>query len=417
MTGSRVTALAAAALAVAALLLAAAGCGKDSAEDAGAERPPVPVTLARIGRATLTRRVALSGQVRPESRVQLVSRASGRLEALSAEVCDQVRKGQVLARLDQELPAAQLRQAEAGRAVAAADLKVAEVALADARRDRERAETLFKSGAIDEQSRDKARAALETAEARRELAASRLAQAHAAETAARVNLDETEIRATIDGTVTRRFLDRGDFAAPGQPLFELQDLRTLKVAAAVTQADALLLVPGATRARLTVEGVGEVFDAAVSKVEPTLNPATMSIGIELGVGNLPRPGPAAGGAGAAARRAPPWLLLAGMNARIELDLETHPDAPAVPAEALRSDGRGDFIFVPDAARRTVRRLEVTRGISSGDLVELVRPAGLAGQWVVVGGAGRVTDGARVQARVAAEAAGESAPAAEGDAAP
>ena len=335
----------------AAVAFSAAGCGalskkKDKKNGEGDQAPPpVPVKVQAVGRATLKRTMVLFGSVQPESQVRLFSKVAGRIEELTADTCDEVKKGQAVARIDRDLLAAGLKQAEAARQVAAADIKSAQTALDDAERDAKRAEDLFKQGAFNEQLRDKARTTLEIARNNREMAASRLVQAEAAVTTARVGFDEAEIRATIDGTVTHRALDKGDFVNPGQWLFTVQDLRTVRVLASVPQADLPMLVPGVSRARVAVEGVEGTFEAVVSKIEPALDPATLSAPIELRVENRRRAPPA--GSAAQNVRARSWVLASGMGARIELDIEEHQDAAALPLEAVRNDGHKDFVFTPD----------------------------------------------------------------------
>jgi len=345
----------------------------------------VPVAVETVGRAAVRRTLVLAGSIRPESQVRIFSKVAGRIEELKADTCDQVKTGQVLARIDSDLQAAGLKQAQAARAVA-------QVVLADAERDWKRAEELFRQAVVNEQVRDKARAG-------RDLAERGLAQAEAAVLAAQVGLDETTIRATIDGTVTHRYFDKGDFVSPGQPLFAIQDLRTVKVLASVPQADLLRLVPGASRARVTVEGAGEGLEALVSKVEPALDPATLSAPIEIRVENRRRQAPAAAPANACAAS---WLLFSGMSARVELIIEGRADAPVLPLEAIRNDGRKDFVFVLDPAGATVQRLDVKLGkLGAGDgemvrLVEFLEPADLVGRQVVTRGVSRVTDGSPVQ---------------------
>lgn len=377
--------------------LLAGGCGGDStakAKGGNAEPPPVPVTVETVGRATVKRTLLLSGSIQPQSQVRLFTKVPGRIEKLSVDSCDEVRKDQVVARIDREVLAAGLRQAEAARTVA-------QVSLADAERDWKRAEKLFKDGVFNEQVLDKARLA-------RELSASQLAQAEAAVAAAKAGLDETDIRATIDGTVTARFMDQGDFISSGQPLLTVQDLRTVKVLASVPQADVALISPGASRARVTVEGVAGSFEAVVAKLEPALDPATLSAPIELRVENRRRSAdgasPPAGGTAAPADCADRWMLVSGMSARVELDIETHPNALVIPIEAVRNDGKRDFVFVTSDAgpKTTATRVDVKLGRMGaprgelGWLVELLGPADLAGMRVVTEGVTRLTDGSRVQ---------------------
>ncbi|HOX07021.1 MAG TPA: efflux RND transporter periplasmic adaptor subunit [Planctomycetota bacterium] len=403
MSRSHTTRVVMPAFAFGVLLAMTVGCGAGSGKKAkpgpgdgkDAELPPVPVAVETVGRAEVRRTLILSGSVRPQSQVRIFTKIAGRIEELGADTCDEVVKDKVVAVLDRKLLDAQFKQARAA-------LALAEVSLADASRDWTRAEGLFKQGAINEQARDKALAA-------RDLAAAQQAQAEAAVAGAQAGLDETRIAATLTGTVTSRGFDQGDFVSPGQPLFTVQDLRTVKVLASVPQADLPLLVPGQTRARVTVEGVDGAFDdALVAKVEPALDPATLSAPIELSVRNRRRAMPA--GASAGGRTCtPPWVLVSGMSARIELVIEERKDAPVLPLSAVRNDGKRDFVFVVTdagaAERKDVRlgKLGAPRG-ELGWLVELREPQDLVGRKVVTEGVTRLTDGSRVQVT-----AGEAGP--------
>jgi len=373
------------------LALLAAGCGRETVKNKKRERPPVPVTVRVVSRSTLKRELILAGTVRPRSRVNLCSKLAGRIEEMTVEICDRVEKGQVVARLDRRTLEAQVNQARAAVGVAGADVKRASVALADAGREHKRVESLFKEGAANEQSRDKARTAREAAAAVLELARNQRTRAQAALAAARAGLDETVIRATIGGTVSRRHLDQGDFAGPGQPLLTVLDLSSVKVTGAVTQGDLPLLQPGRTRVRIQVQGVARPFDATVTRIEPSVDPATLTARVEIDLAN--RRHPAAAGARAGAS---PWVLSAGMHARVKLELESRDNVPVLPRDAVRNDGRKDFVFVVPAVGERVQRADVKLGLHSGTLVEIVEPKDLVGKRVVVKGATRISDGSMIE---------------------
>ncbi|MDH7577471.1 MAG: efflux RND transporter periplasmic adaptor subunit [Bacillota bacterium] len=206
--------------------------------------------------------------------------ASGTIEALEVDVCpevggrivslrvnsgDQIKAGQIVAVLDQSQFQAQVEGAKAALAraqarlsdleagareeekgEAAAALEQAQVNRDRAAREWERVVELYEAGAVSEQERDRAQAALELAGAQLKAAEQRLAlveagtrpgvlaqaredvrQARATLTQAEVALSRTVIRAPVDGNVLLKNFEVGEIAAAGAPIITLGDLRQM----------------------------------------------------------------------------------------------------------------------------------------------------------------------------------------------
>ncbi|HYG68982.1 MAG TPA: biotin/lipoyl-binding protein, partial [Anaeromyxobacteraceae bacterium] len=90
--------------------------------------PAAPrVRAARVGRADVARRVAVTGTIRARNEVEIHPELSGRIETLHARVGDRVRAGQVLAVIDHDELAWQAKAADAAVAIARANLDGAKV--------------------------------------------------------------------------------------------------------------------------------------------------------------------------------------------------------------------------------------------------------------------------------------------------
>lgn len=141
--------------------------------------------------------------------------AGGRLVDIAADVGDKVRRGQTLAKLDTRSLQAQLN-------ASLANIREAEAALKLANATVERQTILEEKGLLASQSFDEASAQAASAEAR-------LLAAQAQAENLRVRIALSHLDAPFDGVVTRRFMDEGEIAPPGQPVLEVVEDGVLEV--------------------------------------------------------------------------------------------------------------------------------------------------------------------------------------------
>jgi HlyD family secretion protein len=223
------------------------------------------------------------GYIIPRVRVEVSSKISGRVEELNVDKGDVVKTGQVLARLDDKEILAQLAQAQANRAAAAARLEEAErgsrpeeIRRAQATVDQaeanvqtsktnlERAKSLNKTGVFAKQALDDAQNAYDVAEAqlkvarenfelarlgpRKEeidLARAQLAEADASIGWWKTQLENTIIRAPVPGTILDRLIEKGEMVTTGyvasrgakSALASIADLKDLEVELDINEAD------------------------------------------------------------------------------------------------------------------------------------------------------------------------------------
>lgn len=210
--------------------------------------PPLTYTTSEVERGAVVQSITASGTLSPVVRSTVGSQVSGRITEILVDFNDEVKAGQVLARLDTRLLAGQVSQARARLASARAELTRAQANAENARIIHERTAALLPSGAVSQAEVDAARAARLSAEAAIQTARSSIVEAQAALENATTNLAYTTITSPIDGVVISRSVDAGQTVAASLQAPELfviaDDLSKMELHAAVAEADVGLLRDG-----------------------------------------------------------------------------------------------------------------------------------------------------------------------------
>src|SRR5438477_5253658 len=206
--------------------------------------------------------VEATGTINAVTTVQVGSQVSGTVEKLAADFNSQVKKGQVIAQLDQSLirgallqAQADLENANANYVAAKANLEKSRAGLAQTKSDYDRTVPLTKEGVLSQQQLDLAKAnydsaaaAVGAAQAQVTQAGAQVQQRRAAVQVAQTNLDHTVIRAPVDGTVTARNVDVGQTVAASlqaPTLFIIaQDLTKMLVYTKTDESDVGMIQSG-----------------------------------------------------------------------------------------------------------------------------------------------------------------------------
>ncbi|NVM77522.1 RND family efflux transporter MFP subunit [Duganella sp. SG902] len=343
----------AAALAIAAILLSACQPHVDA--------PPVTraVKLETIGQGA-GNGARFIATVRQRQRAELSFDSGGRIVELSADVGDQVRKGQVLARLDAEPARLRLQQAEANLAAAAAQLGERENLL-------RQQQALFDDGAASQATLTSARSARDAAQAQLQAARAESAQAARA-------LRRTALRAPFAGRVVARQAQPEAEVGPGQTLLQVEGEGHAQATAALPSQLAGGLRPGD---QLTAsDSDGNQLTLRVRGLSPRLeHGALITVLFDL---------PSASSA-----------LRSDQSLQLSLP-STGDEGLSVPLSAMVQHQPGDTaqLFIYQADGGLVRRRTVRLGAIQGERVALragVRP----GEQVVASGAAFLNDGQKV----------------------
>ena len=308
--------------------------------------PPAVVRVQEVASGPSTATEEVVGTVRAKLRAVLEAKVSGRIERMAAVPGQTVRRGTLLAHIEAREIQARLDQAQALRQQARDDLR--------------RAASLLKQSILSQAEYDAAQ--------------SRARVSEAAVQEAETLLGYMRIDAPFDGTVTRKYADVGDLAAPGKPLLEIEDGRSLRLEADVPEAVVGKLALG-DDLPVRIDALPRPLRGVVAEISPAGDPGSRTFLVKL---DLP-PDPA---------------LRAGQFGRVALPVGESTNL-RVPASALLLRGQMEFVFVAEDGKA---RLRIVRsGKRTGDEVELV--SGLeAGETVVVDGASTLLDGQPLQIR-------------------
>jgi HlyD family secretion protein len=232
--------------------------------------PRIEYTTAPATIADLTVEVSATGTLQPLTQVDISSELSGVVRSVAVDENQQVRQGDVLAKLDTSKLEAQIERAQASAKAAAAAVETAEVTLKENEQALARASELAKKGMATQQALDAATAERDRAKAALDSAEANLAIAKADLKLQQADLDKSTIYAPIDGIVLTRSVDPGQTVASSLQapvLFVIAaDLSKMELKAAVDEAD-IGQVKAGQHARFTVDAFPErPFDAEIRDI-------------------------------------------------------------------------------------------------------------------------------------------------------
>ena len=333
------------------------------ANEAGDVPPALTVTTVAAGRQSIDHNVIATGTVVAWQDLSIGTEISGlKVAAVEVEEGDVVKRGQLLAQIDNTVLSAQFRHADAAVREAEANLKFAES-------ENARAKDLVARGNVSPQS-------AQDRETKAFAAAARLGMAQAQRDEIKARLVATSIVAPADGYISKRSILIGDVVAAGREAFRMVRDSRLELDAQVPEND-LVLVRVGQKVRVAQEGT-EPISATVRAIAPTVDPKT-----RLGVIHVALPSGSP--------------LKPGMFARAEI-LTSQVMAVAVPdAAVIWRDGKAGVFVLTKGNHVALRPVEA--GTRQNGWVQIM--SGLeTGEHVVNTGAGFLHDGDLVAVQTA-----------------
>lgn len=369
-------------VAIACTLLLVAGCASEKAPSKkggmGARRGPggpVTVTLDKVGPRDLKETLALTGTLAADRQVAIAPRVSGRLTEVLVQMGDPVKKGQVLARLDDAELQASVMQAQAAVESARATKRQREIDHTNLARQATRNRELLAKDFISRQEYEDAQAKADGAQATVALARSEVARQEAALREKREALSQAVVVAPMSGVVGARQLEPGAIAGPNQTVLTLVDGSSLKTVVQVPEAALARLKVGAPASAEVDAWAGRAFTARVARVSPVVSPETHTGQVELSLND------------------PTGALRPGMFARLDLTLQERKAAPTVPIQALVKQQDQDGVFVAESGK--VRFVPVRTGVMTETHAEVLQGPAM-GAAVVTLGNHLLRDGAEIR---------------------
>lgn len=412
-------------LAVLPLMFFASGCGKAEKE----KEPVVSVQTTPAKRATISQTVSAEAVVYPLQQATVSPKITSTVKEFLVQRGSRVKKGQLLAVLEnkdlaaavestkgdfQQADAAYITTVNAGvpqqlqkaelDALAAKSAFDAQQKVYDSRKE------LFQQGALPRRDLDSAEVALAQARSLKEQAQRQLAdlqrlgkeQALKAAQGSRLSAEGkyrgaeaqfsySEIRSPIDGFVTDRPLYVGDLAAANQPILTVMDISRLIAKSHIPQSEATLLKVG-NAVELKVPGVDEPIKGRVSLVSPALDPGSTTIEVWV---EASKPNPA---------------LKPGMTVEISMTAKTVKDALVVPTPAVFKNSEGAEFVLLAGSDGHAHQKTVQAGVRNTELTQIVSGVS-AGERVISSGGYALPDNTQIkmEAPAAVEKAGGDKP--------
>ncbi|WP_020654676.1 efflux RND transporter periplasmic adaptor subunit [Massilia niastensis] len=325
---------------------------------ATAENADIPVNLDALGTVV----AAATATVRPQ--------VSGVIQKIHFTEGQMVKPGQVLATIDQRPFEMALLQARGQRQRDEAQLESARVTLA-------RFRTLLEQDSIARQEVDTQAALVKQLEGT-------VMTDRAVEGTARLNLGYASVKAPIGGRVGLRTVDVGNLVGSG-------DANGIAVITQLSPIDVEFTVPQ-DQLPLMQQRIAQDAKLPATALDRTRTDA-LATGVFAALDN--QVDVQTGTVRAKARFAnADGKLFPSQFVNLRLQVNVIEDAVVVPVTALRHGANGDFVYVLNAAERTVAMRPVKRGAATVDKVQI--STGLkAGEQVITEGADRLRDGAKV----------------------
>lgn len=386
------------------IVLTSVACKSDypvsARNNAGSEaREPHAVKIARVSEISMEQTVTVTGTLAAYDQATVSAKVPGRVKSIAVDLGSVVRRGQLIAQLEQQDYQLRLQQAEAGLAQARArvglspegnddridpertgTVRQAQAVLDEAKQKLERAQSLVRRGVLAAAELDAAEAAHKVALSRYQDAVEEIRNRRALVVQRRSELEiakqqlvDSSIYAPFDGVVQEKRTSIGEYLAAGTPIVNVVRMDPLRLRAEVPERESRNLQVGLL-VRVTVEGDANVYTGKIARISPTITEQNRVLIVEAEVRNNGR-------------------LRPGSYARAEIVASDTNTALAVPVSAVVSfAGIDKVILVQDGkavekpitlGRRTPDWIEVVSGLTTADSV-VTNPGNLqSGQPVVI----------------------------------
>jgi RND family efflux transporter MFP subunit len=268
-------------LASAILILGLVGCSSERQSVTAAPETVGNVAVATAQITNIPDVVEAIGTLRASETTQLSAQMMGNMVEIRVRVGDHVRRGQVLAVIDDAQPRAALDRATAADLAAQQDVSASETDFTLAEATFKRYQTLYDRKSLSSQEYDEIKARYQGAQARREMARAGRAQAKAALQQARTAMGYTHIEAPFDGLVTEKKADVGTLASPGMAIVTVEDLRRYRLEATVNETD-LRYVRQGEPVSVLIDAIGDrELKGEVIEIVPAADPGTRSFLVKV----------------------------------------------------------------------------------------------------------------------------------------
>lgn len=298
---------------------------------------PVQTVLVKdVGKVNKENSFEHYGSIEAINKVSVSSKLPGRVSQAAVENGQFVGAGETLVVLeDQDYQAALTNSQNI--------LSKAQLRVSDVQKDYDKYEKLLAGGAIPQHDLDKAKLAVEVAQAD-------LNSAQVGVDNAQLSIKETVISAPIAGVVAYRSVNLGQMVSPGVPLMTLADVSSVYATVNVKQIDLPQVKVGMAVQVMPIDDEKKVLAGEVSLISPVANQAARVFEVRVKVANKD------------------GILKPGMFVKTRITLGSLADVIAIPVYALSGKEDAYNVFIAEGNQARKRPVEI--GITMGDMIEI-----------------------------------------------
>ena len=302
----------------------------------------------------------LMGLIYSKSSPRLAVEVSGRVVEIIADVGDEVKAGDILARIDSEKYNLQLTQAKA-------EIARINALLINKEMDLQRAEKLFKDKLVSKGMMDKTKADFDALTEQMNAADAQLRNA-------RRVIEETNIKAPIDSEVANKYIDTGDYVQPGKIVYELVDTRNLKVNLSFPEYLSPKLKKGLEVRITSPTDPNEVVVSSIKDIKPNIDARNKSLTTIIDFEN-------------------PGTWLPGASSSATVIFSKFENAIVVPQISVVRRSIGEVIYVVNGD--VVKETPVKTGLRKEGYIQILEGITMEDE-IVKDGAGFLTDSSIIE---------------------
>ncbi|HLN19614.1 MAG TPA: efflux RND transporter periplasmic adaptor subunit [Bacteroidales bacterium] len=285
------------------------------------QRQALNATGLIIQPSTLVDPVNSTGTLKPDEEVDLSFETSGKIISINFNEGTRVKKGDLLAKINDKPLQAQLEKL------------LAQQKLSESKEFRQR--SLLEKDAISQESYDQIVTELRTIQADINLVSARIA--------------ETELRAPFSGIIGLRYVSEGSFTNSNTKIARLIKISPLKLEFSIPERYADDIKPGHT-VSFIVDGSTEIHEAKVYAIDPKIDLSTRTIQLRALYPNSNEE------------------LKPGRYAGVTLQMSKTDNAIAIPSEALVPEMEGEMVFIYRNGKAEMKR--VSTGLRTESLIQI-----------------------------------------------
>lgn len=322
------------AILLAGLLFGTTACnnGEQETNDNEDENLVIPVQVSNVSRGDISAYYANTATLDAEQEATVVSKVRGIINEIYVEEGDQIKAGQVIAKIEDEQ-----YEIEAARAKATLDRLQNEF---------QRNKELFDKNLIAAETFQNSQYEYESQKAAYDLAM--------------LNLEHTSIKSPISGVVSERFVKRGNMIGTDQQVFRVTDFSPLQAILYVPEHE-MAKIRKDQRAELLVDALpNQTFVGHVERISPVVDSQTGTFKVTVFVDETKD------------------MLRPGMFGRVKIVYDTRENTRMIPKSAVMSEDLAQSVYVIQdslAFKKQIQtgytnglNVEVINGLEDGDIV-------------------------------------------------